>query len=211
MLIPFNEILAKYNLKPTGVMHIGASTGQESEAYFNGGVRDVVFVEVIPDVYRRLCEHVARFPFHSAILVNECITDVDGKEFDFKISSNDGESSSIFDFGIHANMHPDVSFVDEITVTSKTMRTVINERNIDMKKYQFLNVDLQGADLLAIKSLDSYINAFDAAYIEVNAVEIYRGNPLVGEVDAYMEQCGFVHAETKWVQNNWGDRLYIRK
>lgn len=210
MLIPFPEVLSRYNVRPVGVMHIGASWGQESEAYFNNGVKNVLFIEAIPEVFGRLQKHVARFPFESVICINACITDVDGEEKDFKISSNDGESSSIYDFGFHSQMHPDVTWVDEITLTSNRMDTLIRSKNVDIAKYDFLNVDLQGADLLAIKSLGNHLNQFKTAYIEVNNTDIYKSCAQVGEVDAYMSKYGFRRAETKWINDSWGDAVYIK-
>jgi hypothetical protein len=34
MLIPFEKLIRKYNIHPKGVLHVGASTGQEAKDYF---------------------------------------------------------------------------------------------------------------------------------------------------------------------------------
>lgn len=210
MLIPFTELRTKYNINPQGVAHIGASWGQESETYFNNGVKHVLFVEAIPEVFSRLERNVAKYPFESAICINACITDVDGQELDFNISSNDGESSSIFEFGTHQTMHPDVTWVDQLTFKSKRIDTIVANYKIDMTKYDFLNVDLQGADLLAIKSMGAHIKNFKYAYIEINKTEVYKGCALANDVYDYMAIFGFKLVEEKMIDNQWGDSFLIK-
>ena len=33
MLIPFGEIIRRHGIVPTGILHVGAHTGEENEAY----------------------------------------------------------------------------------------------------------------------------------------------------------------------------------
>jgi hypothetical protein len=40
------------------------------------------------------------------------------------------------------------------------MDTLIKENNIDIEMYDFINLDIQGAELLALKSFDNLINNF---------------------------------------------------
>ena len=211
MLIPLPELISKYNIRPIGVCHVGSSTLQEAKEYFNNGVRHVMAVEAIPEVFRRMKAHAESFAWESLVCINACITDKDGEEMNFKISSNDGESSSIYDFGTHAQMHPDVSFVDEVTLISSRLDTIIQREKIVMDKYNFLNVDLQGADLLAIKSLGDNLKFFSYAYVEVNRTAVYQGCALSHEVDTYMATFGFVPVETKWIDNQWGDCFFMKK
>ncbi len=210
MLIPFEKLIRKHNLNITGVLHCGASTGQEAESYANLGVKNMVFIEAIPHVYEKLEAHISQYP--GAWAVNACLSDVDDKEVTFNISSNEGQSSSFLQFGTHRQAHPDVRFVDHIQLKTKRLDTLIEEMNINIHEFNFLNMDLQGAELLALRGLGDYLKYFKYAYLEVNKEELYKGCPLVEDLDIYLIGFGFRRVETSWAGNfGWGDALYIRK
>ena len=45
----------------------------------------------------------------------------------------------------------------------------------------FLNIDIQGAELLALKGMGSLISYFDYIYLEVNKAHVYKKCALVNE------------------------------
>lgn len=204
MLIPFSNLIAKYGIKPKGVLHIGASTGQECETYYKNGVERTAWIEAIPNVYSQLVKNVLKYP--NTQTVNACI-DETVKEVEFNISSNGGESSSIYEFGEHSVLHPDVTFTDKINLT--TCR--IDSLNLDLTGFDFLNIDLQGSELSALKSMGTLINQFNYVYLEVNKRETYKGIPLFDEVKAWLRDKGFEVKEAVWVGDCWGDCYAERK
>lgn len=208
MLIPFPELIEKHRIRPTGVFHIGASTGQEAESYYMCGVHKMVFIEAIPEVYQDLRKHIERFP--DAIAINACIGEQDGEKRVFHVSSNGGESSSLFEFGLHAKMHPDVTFVRDIDVETTRVDTLISRHDIDLAQYDFLNVDLQGAELLALRSMNDLLWKIKYVYIEVNTDHLYKDCPLIGEIDAHLAMFGFSRIDAKMTDKHWGDAFYIR-
>lgn len=213
MLIPFAELIRKYNINPKGVCHIGSSWGQEAESYYSNGVKQTIWIEAIPEVFEKLWENVQKYP--NVQVFNACI-DESFREVEFNISSNGGESSSIYEFGEHEKMHPDVKFIDKIKL--KTTRLDAIEMNLDKFEYpfDFINLDIQGNELSALKSLGILINRFNYVYLEVNKIETYIGCPLFDEVSQWMIENGFELKEVVWVKNQkgqevWGDAFFIRK
>jgi hypothetical protein len=77
--------------------------------------------------------------------------------------------------------------------------------------FNFLNVDVQGTELNVIKSFGNLINRLDYIYAEVNEEEVYKGCPLVSEIDSYLSQFDFVRRETCMTKFKWGDAFYIKK
>lgn len=210
MLIPLEKLIRKHNLNITGVLHCGASTGQEAESYHKLGVKNMLFIEAIPDVYEKLENHISQFA--GARAVNACLSNVDDNEVTFNISSNEGQSSSFLEFGTHKTAHPDVSYIDQIQLKTKRLDTLIDEINLNVHEFNFLNMDLQGAELLALRGLGDYLKYFKYAYLEVNKEELYKGCPLVEDLDMYLIGFGFRRVETSWAGNfGWGDSFYIRK
>lgn len=206
MLIPFKELFARHNIKANGVLHLGSSVGQERDAYASLGISRVIWVEALPEVYRQLVNNVARYPEHVPLWA--CLSDTDGDVVTFNVADNGGQSSSFLEFGTHSKAHPSVHFVNRMEMVTTRLDTLLQQNDVALGTGWFLNVDLQGAELLALRGMGDLLWCFDSAYIEVNTSELYKGCPLVGEIDAYLGRFGFVGKETKMTKAGWGDKLY---
>lgn len=205
MLIHFDYLFKKFKIDATGVLHIGAHTGEEAEFYYRNGIKRSFWIEANPEIFPRLQEHIKKYP--DAIAVNMCIGDEHGKEVEFNVSSNDGQSSSYLELGAHATVHPDVTYVKKFTTQTFRVDGLFNS----LKDYTFLNIDLQGAEMDALVGMGDLLNDVDYAYLEVNKDHLYKNCPLIGDIDEYLSQFDFVRVETSWAGNTgWGDALYIR-
>jgi FkbM family methyltransferase len=210
MLIPFSELVSKYNLKPTGVIHIGGSHAEELEAYTQNGIQNMIWIEAIPEVFEKMKAKLEPSP--SALPINACIADVDGKEVDFYVTNNEGQSSSMLGLNLHREVHPDVHVIRTIKCKTRTVDSLVKERGFDFTYYDFLNIDLQGAELLALKGMHDNMHKINYAYLEVNEKELYTRCALLPEIDAFMKAHGFIRVELKWAgDTGWGDAFYLRK
>lgn len=209
MLIPFQELFQRHGIRPRGVLHLGANTGQEASEYARLGIKTVIWVEALPDIYERLLLHLKSFPGQSAL--QACLSDRDGEEVSFNVASNDAQSSSFLEFGTHAKEHPTVKFIRKVPLVTSRIDTVLTQRGIELEGSEWmLNADLQGAELLAMRGLGRFWSHFRYAYIEVNEKELYVGCPLVQDINEYLGTHGFVGVQTKMTGNGWGDKVYIR-
>lgn len=204
MLIPFDSLTRKYRFKPQGVLHIGASEGQEANAYHNLQVNRVVWVEAIPSVFHKLKRHIRNYPNQEAI--EACVSDKVEK-VKFNVANNGGQSSSLLEFGTHATVHPEVKF--DYQIDMQTIR--IDHIDYDFSGLDFLNIDLQGAELLALKGMGDLLDQFKYAYLEVNWKELYKGCPLFGEVVSFMKSKGFIYKESvECGSTSWGDAFFMK-
>lgn len=205
MLIDFRQLFPRHNIKPQGILHIGANVGEEAPVYNDLGIKDVWWIEANPELIPQLRINVDKFGHK---ITQALIGDVEGLELNFHISNNAGQSSSILELGTHKIAHPEVNYVKDV---------VLKMRRIDQFAtcwvgYDFLNIDLQGAELKALKGMGEILKQFKWAYLEVNKEYLYEGCPLVEDLDLYLLGFGFKRAETKWCGNTgWGDALYIKK
>jgi FkbM family methyltransferase len=205
MLINFRELFPKFNLYFNGVLHIGANIGEEAPVYEELGIHKQVWIEANPEIFKQLEVNIADYP--SATAHNYCIGDEDGKEVMFHVSNNGSQSSSILDLKLHKVEHPNVDYVAHVPMVMRR----VDKLGLDLTDCDLLNVDLQGADLLALKGLGDIIKQFRAVYIEVNKSELYEGCALIEDVDFYLGSFGFQRVETEWARNKtWGDALYIK-
>lgn len=212
MLIPFDYLFRKYDIKARGVCHLGSSFGQEREAYAKQGIEWVIWVEAIPEVFEKLKENIKPYPHNIAI--NACLSDKDGERRKFRVASNDGQSSSLLEFGTHAQVHPSVKFVREFEVETVRFDTLMERNNLTELLADcgwMANLDLQGMELACLRGFGDLLLNFKWAYVEINTERVYRNCPLVEDVDRYLKLFGFVRAETKMSGNHgWGDALYCK-
>lgn len=211
MLISLDYLIKKYRFTPEYILHIGASSGQEAEAYKKAGAKHVTWIEADPNVYGKLLKNLSRYPGHFG--VNACISDKDGEEVEFKVTSNEGQSSSIYELGTHSQAHPDVIVIDRIKLITSRVDTLRRDGKIQSAhSFDFLNIDLQCAELVALKGMGDMLSEFKYAYIEVNQKPLYVGCPMVQDIDMYMLGFGFKRVETKWEGRfGWGDAAYLKR
>jgi FkbM family methyltransferase len=208
MLIKFNDIVERYKRVPKGIIHIGGHTGEEIRDYYSAGVKNVVWVEANPAVFEMLHNNTARYPGNVAY--NALISDKDGEQAEFNITNN-GESSSMLKLDRHKQHHPHIHVVGSMNLLTKTFDTLAKEKEIDTSKYDFLNMDIQGAELMALKGMEETLKSIDMVYTEVNSGEVYTGCAKINEIDEFLSARGFERVETRMTEYEWGDALYIRK
>lgn len=208
MLIEMKTLTKKYGVNPRGVVHVGAHLAEEREAYEQAGATAVVWVEANPAMVPRLVEQ-ARGTMDTRV-VQALLTDRDGDELPFHVASN-GQSSSMLEPALHHKMHPRVSFPERMTLQTTTFQTLAAREQLELARYDFLNLDVQGAELLVLKGFGALLDGFDAIYTEVNVGELYRGCARLEELDAYLGGRGFRRAATKLTKYKWGDALYLRR
>jgi FkbM family methyltransferase len=128
------------------------------------------------------------------------------------ISNNASQSSSILELGNHKVDHPDVTYVGKVDVGMRSINSMVDAGEINLDGIDFLNIDIQGYELQALKGMDKHLAQFKAIYLEVNRKETYIGCPLVEDLDFFLAAHGFDRVETKWAGNTgWGDALWLRR
>jgi FkbM family methyltransferase len=207
MLIDIKSLIEKYNLDIKGIIHCGAHNAEEFPMYKNIGVQNIIWIEANPEK-SEFCRDYLKNEKHS-IIINEAINDIDGEKIEFNITNN-GESSSILKLKNHKNYYPEIDVIKKIEVSTKRLDTILNENNLSTDKYNFLNLDLQGIELRAIKSLGDHLENIDYIYTEINRQELYEGCDIVDDIDNFLLEKGFTRIETAWTHANWGDALYIK-
>ena len=138
------------------------------------------------------------------------IDDVDNKDVTLNISNN-GQSSSILEFGTHLLHHPQVQYIDKIKGKTTRLDTLIEKNSIPIERLNFINLDIQGVELRALRSMEKYLKYINYIYTEVNEDYVYKNCNLVGEIDEYLSNFGFKRVVTKMAgKAGWGDALYIK-
>lgn len=202
MLIPLHDIVKKYNIEFKGILHVGAHKCEELSDYLHYlNIDKILWVDALP-------ENVAfcKEKYPGVLIENAIVSDVVEK-VKFNISNN-GESSSFLDFGLHSTYHPHVTYVNSFEGETQLLKNILPKYPIE---YNFLNFDIQGAELKALKGMEEYLSKVDYVYIEVNSDYVYKDCALVSELDEYLSKFHLKRVETKWCGDfKWGDAFYIK-
>jgi FkbM family methyltransferase len=96
---------------------------------------------------------------------------------------------------------------DEITVPSTTLESFIEQNGIPPA--DLLWMDIQGAELLALKGMGKYLKCVRMIHTEVEFLEIYEHQPLFKDVKRYLNEQGFRLIEFTNLEQYSGDAVFI--
>jgi FkbM family methyltransferase len=203
----------KNNLKvsPSGIIHVGAHLGEERFDYLKC-FKDTLIALIWVEAQAPLCEGLklkidGQIPYE--IVINALIYDSNNERKDLNIASN-SQSSSMLEFGTHSDLYPSIVYQDKITMETKRLDFVLE--SIDCKTtFDFINLDIQGVELNALRSLGEYISKIRWIYTEVNFQMVYEGTNHISEIDDFLNEFGFRRILTqKANRGGWGDAFYVK-
>lgn len=205
MLINLKYLNKKYNLDMKGVIHVGGHQGQELADYQKFNIKEVHIFEPLLKNFNVLLKNISKFKNLQITPYNFALGNKRDKVI-MNCSSNNLESSSIMVPKIHLLQHPKIEFKEQ---------EIVNLRDLDsfkIKNINFLNIDVQGYELEVLKGATRTLKYIDYIYCEINRDETYEDNPLVDDIDIFLNDFNFIRCETKWASNtlSWGDAFYIR-
>jgi FkbM family methyltransferase len=199
-----DKVFQKWKIQPKGIIHIGANFCNERGFYMQAGCDDskVVWVEAIPEICGR-CKQV----FPRAIILNEAVSDSE-RDIEFMVSSNNGESSSILDFGEHAQIYPSVKEAGRIKMRTISLPNMLTKYTLDVNSYDFLVMDIQGAEMNALRGMTDIITKFKFVVLEVSIFELYKSQGLLNDIMDFLRSYGFSMIDMEMNAEGWGDALF---
>lgn len=209
MIIPKDKAaacLTMNGITPKGVFHLGAHDCEELGFYNSVGITNeqCVWIDAIPakvdEAKRRGIPNV-----YQAV-----ISDTDGATVKFNISSN-VQSSSILEFGTHATDYNWIKYVGSFEAKTTTIDTFFSKNGLNPANYNVWNLDIQGAEYLALVGAEKCLQYADILYLEVNTKEVYVGCTQLPELDIFLEGKGFKRILTEMTDAGWGDAIYVRQ
>ncbi len=213
MLIEINDLLKKLNFEIKGIIHIGAGSGAELRNYSKLKAQNFLMIEPDPDSYRKLIlrKYYYKLIYQKKINTENClITNRSKKNFPFNIM-NVKDCNSLLDLHLHKKIYPNIFLKKTIKLKSETLNNIFKSK-YNIKDYNFINIDIQGAELLAFKGATNILNHIKGIYSEVNFEELYKNCTLVDQLDEYLEKYDFKRVYTNNdMHSSWGDALYLKK
>jgi len=177
----------------SGVIHVGAHLGEERDIYAKRDL-SVFWVEPDPELLPQLEKAIAGYPKQRAS--RDLLMDADGRKYEFHISSNNGESSSVLEIAGHKEMWANVSYVKTIPLISTTLSALVKRAKLDMSQYDSLVMDTQGSELHILKGAVDILDRFKFIKTEVADFELYKDCCRLSDMDQFLAQHHFRRVKT---------------
>lgn len=191
----------------SGVVHVGASTGQEIP-YYKAHGKQVLWIEALPEIEELLRSKIENEP--SMDSVQALVWKKAGVKKRFQLANNDFHSSSIYGLA-EDHGFKNLSMIGEIELTTTTLDALLEQKQLLSKKSSLshLVLDVQGAELDVLQGASKSLKYVSSLQVEVSSYPVYRGGALLQEIDSFMVETGFARI-TNHGENFHGDAIYVR-
>ena len=197
----YTGIFERLNVHIKGIIHVGMWDFVEYGCYTKLVGNNVIGIEANPQVYKDMAKPVAdKWGFKC---FNEFLSDKDKEVRDFYFA---GEGSSLY------KGQPQWNKNVSIKVQTKTLATVIEENEIDMNGYDFLNIDAEGAEFDVLKGFEKYLDHINVIDLETSYDDRHRSGADHNTIVQWLGERGFELKEmsSSYQSQNWGDSVFAR-
>ena len=209
MKLDLKNLFSQNSIIPKGIIHVGAYDGKDIKLYQTLNISKFFFIEANPTVFERLKANTTRSSVDVTV-VNYAISNQNGKVTLYVNSMV--QSSSILPLKHYRDIYPNIKETHQLIVESKTLDNLLEELELSPTDFNILNLDIQGAELLALQGATNLLKYIDVVYTKVNYEELYEGCALAEEIDEFLGQTGFGRvAIAKPFHPSWGNAFYVRK
>jgi FkbM family methyltransferase len=231
MIFDFPELVQRHKMTIKGIIHVGAHEAGEIHLYSALGIKDVVLIEANPKRFNNLLHTLKNgmcnagcspltyinLPDNLAsitknyIAYNYVVYSKDIEEIDFHLTSADGGADSIYKITIEGSNNSWCNYtnIDTIKVPTITLDKLITNK----KTYNFLNLDVEGAELDALEGAVDLLDNIDYILCETQYKERFKDSPTHNIIESFLNKKGFccVDKTDTYLSLNWGDALFIKK
>ncbi|TMV09014.1 FkbM family methyltransferase [Ruegeria sediminis] len=208
--LPAVEYLkSQFKILPQGMIQVGAHNGREIRQLARSGVSRGVFIDPLDETFPMLSKRAAQHPGYRA--VKALVGDEDGREVEFHVASNSGESSSFLAPDAHLEIKSGISFDTTRKLTLRSLDALLDEQKVDTSEYDLLFVDTQGAELHVLKGGMKTLGRMQFLWMEASIGGIYQGDTALGDFVPFLKTLGFELAWCQMKRLGWGDALFVRR
>lgn len=195
-------IFERLNIQPKGVIHVGLWDFLEYGCYIRLVGDKVIGVEANPHVYESMSKPVCdKWGL-------KCFNEFLYKENDVVKNFYFADYGSSFYPG-----QPEWNKTQYIKVKTKTLSTLIEENQINMNEYDFLNIDVEGAELDVLLGFEKHLDYINVIDLETTLDDRHKSGISHDILVNWLDQRGFDLKEmsSSYEREGWGDSLFVRR
>ena len=205
-MINLNAAINKYNMNITGVIHVGGHHGVEYDTYKGiSSIDNIIFFEPDKDSFKKLIEKTSHD--NKVICINKALGPFSCQATLYRTPNQDGQSNSILEPFKHTHIYPGIVFTNKDIVKVEPL-----DKFEPSSTLNFLNMDVQGAELNVLLGASSTLKNIQYILTEVNIDELYKNCALIEDLDYFLGKYNFKRVQTVLDRDSqvWGDALYIK-
>ena len=195
-----------------GVIQVGANTGDELGAFLTKTNKILCF-EPVEEALDILRSRVNQNNLQDKVIISDYIVSDKTGEIEFYVGQQSG-NSSMFDLNPdrpqfhHGNVHD-----KKVLKNSITLDDFFAQSDIKSEDYNFIFMDVQGAEHLVLLGAKETLKNIDHIYMEVSYFPVYLNTLLYDDMVALCDQLGYevVYHEASPYNQNQGDALFRKK
>lgn len=205
---------------PIVIFDIGACEGESSIRYARLYPNAEIYTfEPLPSNFELVKKNIAHYKTDNVHPVQLCLSEKEGIQ-EFYVSSGKPEhageenwdygnkSSSLLPPAKTTEVHPWLKFEQAITVQTSTLDAFCKAQRLG--HIDFIHIDVQGAELMVLTGAQDFMQQINCIWLEVEAVELYKDQPLKMDIEDFLSAHGFVKLEDT-VYTHAGDQFWTRK
>jgi FkbM family methyltransferase len=210
---PF-EIIGSLGLPPvTGVLQVGANSGQEVPLFLANGVQKAILIEPLDGPFLALKQRCAGLSGYA--LAQALCGPKDDEEVDFHVASNNGESSSILKPTRHLQDHAWVTFPQVLRLKTVTLDAVVTAvasyRPEIARSTNLLYMDVQGAELKVLLGAAHVLKVVSHIYTEVGVGGSYEDDVELIDLLKFLRPHNFKLYDLQSEHFGFGNALLVKR
>lgn len=201
-------------------MDVGACEGLDSIKYkqlFPNSY--LIAFEPVPENFDKIKDNFKTYNINHVQIEKIALSNENGTT-SFNISSGHPENieredgweygnkqSSMLDPHLNVKRAPWLKFRTIDGIEMRRLDAYCKQNKID--HIDFIHMDVQGAELKVLEGAGDMLRSIDIIWMEVGNIEMYRGQPLKGEIENFMQRNGFIKVKDMVKKAAYGDQLYV--
>ena len=200
------ELLRRYKISPTQIIHVGAWEGLDVPEYKSLGIPKITLVEAMPNKASALRE---RYGNDEQIqIIEAAASDTSNKTVTFY--PLDYGSSSLLKPRIESLQHVFADFIEVEPIDVQTMR--IDDIETSDNSKIMLIIDVQGAELQVLRGSIETLKKTVLLKVEVSTTTYYEGQSYQNEIALFLRIRGFIRVSQRISKKmGQGDAIFIRR
>lgn len=170
------------------ILEIGANDGRDTiELAMVFPNATIHAIECDVRLFARCLERIKAFP--NIIFYPFAASDKSGFSSLFESIGGSFGSSSLLSPNLIREENPDIGFLSGRIVVNGRVSDLLSA--IDCKQVDLMWMDVQGAESTILRDLENHLIKFRAIYLEVEDIELYKGQALFPEISKTLRDFGF--------------------
>ena len=223
----YSGLFRKYQIQPRGAIYLGGHKGELLLQFILSGFAEIIIVEPLPELFEqlqvkvdlinRLLNCYGHFleekPISSIEAVQCAVSNQDGSA-EFYVTA-DSYLGSLFKPKTKTfeeqELVADATVTNRIVVPTRTVDSIIKQSAKRFSDFNFLYINVQGAELKALEGAQETLDHIDYIYLEKNLVSRYENSNSPEEVEHFIVEHNFVKL-WEYLDRGWGVKfsLYLK-